>query len=94
MIATERDEAGVTEVMFTPEPSELQVLRSPRSGPVYGPQLPSAEDVLAAQDRYCELTTDLSASREDLRHARRAADQTLRAHILGRQAESELEAEA
>jgi hypothetical protein len=72
VIRIERDQAGVTGVAFTPEPRELQVLRSPR--PVYGPQLSLAEEVLAAQDRYCELVTDLSASRDDVRRATSGAE--------------------
>ena len=87
MITTTHDDAGVTEVMFTPEPRELQVLRSP--GPVHGPHLPTPDEVLAAQDPYIEMTTDLGASNEDLRRALVAANQTLHALFLGRQAEPE-----
>jgi hypothetical protein len=89
VIATKRDGAGVTDVAFTPEPRELQVLRSP--GPAHGPRLPTPDQVLAAQDRYIEMTTDLGASDEDLRRALLAANQTLRARFLGRQPEPELE---
>jgi len=92
VITTTRDDAGVTEVAFTPEPRELQVLSSPR--PVYGPKLPTPDEVLAAQDRYIEMTTDLGASNEDLRQALVEANQTLHALFLGRQAEAEPEAEA
>ena len=89
MIATDRDDAGVTEVAFTPTPRELQVLRSP--GPVHGPHLPTPDEVLVAQDRYIEMTTDLGASNEDLRQALVEANQTLHALFLGRQAEPGLD---
>jgi hypothetical protein len=51
--------------------------------PLIGPRLPSPADVLAAQDAYCERTTDLAASREDVQRARFAADCTMRAYFLG-----------
>lgn len=51
--------------------------------PLIGPRLPSAADVLAAQDAYCERTTDLGTSREDVRKARFAADCTMRACFFG-----------
>ncbi len=89
MIEIERDDTGVTLFVVVPEPSELQVLRSP--GPVNGPRLPTPDEVLAAQDRYIEMTTDLGASDEDLRRALLAANQTLRARFLGRQPEPGLE---